>query len=272
MSLSNERIATYSGKYRDWAENNNYFITTNSNNSIYFWNTINYTITKILTYNEKISQISISPDNLLLAITDLNNFSIIDSSQDNLSLWAIPRKNFISSSWSPNGKSIQIFETDPKLISGCNLTIRDGKNGSILNYLYVPSTFYSRQFPFSQLIFSTFGKYAVNDISNSTLKIYNLSEVERIMKNSGGENIYVVWSWDRTTMLICDKLKGIIEVRNASTGDLINILETPMYIYTKSFSPHPFFIYFIFPAIGVLLFFIILLIVYKYYHYYKNKE
>jgi hypothetical protein len=263
-------IAHYFGKYQKWAENNEFFITTDNGRMIYFWNVTNFTMIKTISVNNRIFSASISPNGTLLAIEDKDNVSIIDITNGNSTLWMMPIKYLHSYSWSKDEKTIQIIERDNTQPSGYNLRIRNSTDGKVISS--ISSTFNNGQHTYSQWIFSTYGQYVVYDLQNSTLRFFTLEGLQRLVNHTGSEFSRVLWSSDKSTMTIYELDEGTIEILNASTGDIIHTLETPIYEYNDPPYPNVNYFIYILSVLVILIFIIIIVIIIAIWHQRKNRN
>lgn len=265
MSPFTGRIVSYIGKYQDWAENNDFFITS-ENNQIYLWNANNFTIKRTITMNQSIWKVSISPTSTkIVAFYNTPTYillSIIDISQDNtVYLWNKTIESQTSFSWSNDGKKIQIISgqsTENYSIERCNLTIWNATNGEILKYLLFE--YKLDKWAYNQIIFTSYGKYVIDDNENKELRIYNFSGLERTINYTYQRIKGFAWSQDAMTLAF-GTTDGDIEIRNASTGDLIITLETPLYKYVQPFVLHPFYSLFIIPITIFIAVFVIAVVI-----------
>jgi hypothetical protein len=241
---------------RIYSKNHLFFIKTNNNYNIIFYNATDGNFTKELPINGRIYHVSISPDSTLLAVDhETFNLSIIDSSKGNTSLWNIPSSNLDSFSWSKDGKTIQLLQWIGNFTTQkYNLTIRNATNGAVLQS-------YELQTGRASIIASIYGEYVIQDIDKKTLTFYNLSGLERTLHNINSIVVSILWSDDGTTLLIALEDQEVIEIRNASTGNLITSFETPMYASKEPFRLDPFYCYIVIPIVALVLFLTIVTVI-----------
>lgn len=255
-SLHLGKINSYTGFYQDWDKKNSFFITTEYN-SLHFWDITNFTIYRTLTMNKSIWKASISPTGTMLAlIFRLQNrsfFSMIDISQHQpVWLWNMTDKQIETPIWSENGKSIQFVQPQNSgngSPQAYDFIILNATNGEILENHSIKSDLF---------ISISFGKYLSDNYKNNTLTIYDFSRTERVIHYKYGPITRITWSQDGSTIASV-RNECVIEIRNASTGELINALSIPL--YENIYSLHPFYSLFIIPITIFIIVFVIAVII-----------
>jgi hypothetical protein len=232
---SGETNVYFSGTYYDWTGNGKYFVTM-EDQQITIWNAMNFTKIKMIPINGKVGKITLSQDGSKLFVEihtqTQSSLQLIDVLFGNsTSLY-----NYTGSGWAYNIKYLTLSKDGNKLqmikyestsntsshyFDNYLLTIWNISDKKIL-YNYTFKIEWSQNILFG----AEFGKYITFDSKKSQLIFYNLTGVETaINTNQNFRNFDL--SYDESIMAI--GAKGTIEIRNATTGLLINTLKTPVY-------------------------------------------
>ena len=221
-------ITTYTSY---WSTNGKIFINSGSDpNKINIWNTDDFTLDRT-TYWEGFEYNSVfSPDGSQTLIftygTTSDLISLIDISSDNITyVWNETFENdginVQSLQWSKNNKIGFFYKniSDSKY----HLILLDSTNGS---KIYDKPVSHSYQ----MLISSNCEKYLTYNLSDNTIKIFNLSNLEKTINlDEQYERPLRSFEWSYNGNVIAiGEYDGKITIINASTGKIVSILETPL--------------------------------------------
>jgi len=232
---SGETVAHFSGTYYDWTENGKYFVTV-EDKQIYIWNATNFTKIKTIPINETIRRIALFPDESKLIVEihkqTQNSLQIIDVLSGNLTYLY----NY-SGNTGYNIQYLTLSKDENKLQMIKYESISHTSSDYFDNYILIiwnisdKNILYNHTFKNkmdqNELTGAGFGKYIIFDSKKSQLIFYNLTGVETVVNTNQNFLQNFDLSYDESIMAIGSK--GIIEVRNATTGLLINTLKTPVY-------------------------------------------
>jgi len=236
--VSGVTLVPISGTYFDWTVNGKYFVTA-QDNQIIIWNATNFTKIKTIPINESIRKIALSPDSSKLAVEiheeTQNSLRVIDIHTGNstylynYSEYSVFNIQYVS--WSNDGKKIQIvkreFTPDNSydLSEHYKLIIWDIPNKYI--FYNISFNFDIGKMAMNRLVAAVFGKYIIYDYEKSELIFYNLTDIETVVDTN--QNFLTAFDLSSDYSIIAIGEKGIIEIRNASTGLLNKTLHTPVY-------------------------------------------
>ncbi len=234
---SKQTIAYYTGRFIDWSENNDKFVTTDDHSLIYIYNATNFSL--IRTFSYKPDKVTISPngENLAVILSSGTNNENVNLSIINITTGdVINLYNYIQHghqdeylSWSKDETQLQMVRSvfKPFNISDhtrdYSLTIWNITDSRIVHNLSFTTEY--KDLGDTRVLYCVFGKYIIydNDYHTSKLLIYNLTGLQT--QFNMGSRIFDI-SYDGTKMALGS---DAVQIRNATTGELINTLQPPQY-------------------------------------------
>jgi hypothetical protein len=237
---SNTYLGTYVGGHFVWMMNGNSFITADKTR-LYVWDATHVTITKTIFYSNA-SQIIPSYDGSMIAVVPqgkgVKTLSVIDIALTNVTyLFTTPISDELTSIvWSADGNELQLtswirqtgyHDSLPYQVSVWNpITGRLIQNTSFTHY-------YGAVHGDNALLEIWLGEYVVDDFDHTQIIVYNIT-------TGGKEHIYgydiephpIEWSPDKTLMAY--QKDGNIEIKNTSTGKIVQRLSLPRYELKRS--------------------------------------
>jgi WD40 repeat protein len=254
--LSGKKITDFSDTFITWSEDGRFFFTAfidelSRYHNITMWDA--KTLTKITTVpiNRSECRIAVSRDatkfvcrygwsqNWLTAFSLFNgNESYLWNKNINNDQNALP----ISEIHWPNNDEIEAFYE-----SHHNLTfmIWNASNGELSSKTQIDNLS-----GFDSVLFSKNGEnYLGINRDNNSITLFNLTSIGNTIQFNSKNSTVFAWS-SEGNIIAMGNHSGIIEIRNTSTGDQINMLMTPM---RKAFYPVP--------APSIAYFFILIIVV-----------
>jgi len=231
---SGDELGTYYGNFLDWSANGNIFVTANDN-FIYIWNTKNFSQIQSLAYN-RLWMTALSPNGSKIVVVPSNKgqklMSVINISNDNLTYLfndTVDRVQFLS--WSKDGNKLQMIRhvvipsSGPDYYLNYRLIIWNVSDGDILHNISI--RYELDRMASNKLMGSIFGKYMIYDDEKSQLLFFNLTGLETSFNIESTNINDFDLSYDE--QILATGTKGIIKIRDANTGEMINTLYTPIY-------------------------------------------
>jgi hypothetical protein len=235
ISVESGKITHFSGTYYYWTVNGKYFITVQGE-LVIIWDTTNFTKIKTILINETIRKVILTPDKSKLIVElhnqTMNSIQVID---------VVTGNSTCIYNYSVDGEyNIQylILSNDFKKLQ---MIKYESSSHSINNYLLIIWNITNKKILYNDtfktesskntLIDAEFGKYIIFNATKSQLIVYNLTSIVTIL-NVQQKYFSFSLSYDESIMCIGDK--GVIEIRNSTTGRLLNSLRTPVYEIKRS--------------------------------------
>jgi WD40 repeat protein len=238
-------VTNLSGSFVGWFPNERIitleptYTYVQSPQEIIIWNGKNFNeiIAFSLEWIASSEHLTLSPDGKKLVFFSMNTnqLSALDISNENTSyLWntslSEENNNINHLKWSADGKTIGFYHYNESKGTS-RLMILNASDGNVLydipieyKYVYMYS---------NSLIASDCKKYIIHDYENNSLLFFNLTNLEKsIGLEPGNAGLYVAFDWSYDGNVISVGYgDGKIEIRNASTWELINTLESTTHEY-----------------------------------------
>jgi hypothetical protein len=240
--LSGKKITDFSDTFITWSEDGRFFFTAfidelSRYHNITMWDA--KTITKITTVqiNRSKCQITVSPDATQFVCINgsshnwITAFNMYD--ENGTYLWnknIFKDQNFLQVSeiqWTNKDEIKAFYDINHNL----TLIIWNASNGDISSKTQIDNIS-----GFDSVLFSKNGEnYLGVSRDNNSITLFNLTSIGNTIKFNSKNSTVFAWS-SEGNIIAMGNHSGIIEIRNTSTGDQINMLMTPL---RKAFYPVP---------------------------------
>ncbi len=245
---SGQPIASYTGRFLDWSANNTMFVTTDDHSLTYVYTATNFSLIRTLHYRPV--KAAFSPTGTKLAIVygnDQISLVVIDISSGDVTYvyhyvnYAFHDKYL---SWSEDETQLQLVRSVFKPYNSSDHTreysvrIWNISDNSIVHNLSF-TTEYTDTVS-SRLLTCSFGKYLVYEteyrVHTSKFLFYNLTGLQT--QFDFGSSVFDI-SYDGIKIAVGS---DVVQIRNATTGEVINIVQPPEYELVRPMPGFEFFI------------------------------
>jgi len=229
---SGNKITNFTGYHPVWSRTGDFFITVKTHSEkIEVWNASSFSIITTISADELILPYvgaSIYDDKIVYIPCDKNTIAIVNLSSNSKNYSEHVNLNFEYEKsghrifWSKNGEMVG-FNYAPDNFDSDFLFVWNTSNGELLYNISIDES----EWP---ILSPDFEKYGARKSSGGVFEIFNISTNSKLIEIKV-ENIHS-YDWSKNGGLIAiGNGEGIIKIFNASNGNLIKMLETPIHTY-----------------------------------------
>ncbi len=224
------------GDFLGWLMNGTRFIVANGT-QLQVWDATNMTLTKTIAFSQAARMIP-SLDGSKIAVIPggdrRNMLSVIDVASQNSSylLNTTMTRSDTTISWSPDGTKLQLSYWIPQPTgdyrhTSYQVVVVDMKTASVIQNTSI--TYYDGSYASIVLSDIWFGTYATRDNDHHQIIVYNITtgEKEHVYSYDAAPST-AEWSPDKS-LVGTSVSGGIIEIRNTSTGTIVQRLPLPVF-------------------------------------------